>query len=79
MSPTRTNAAAGRRDRPFAARSRRAAPDVAAGGRARGPDASRPGSPEPDDRTAALWAIAAAVNRLADMIAAADPRGRTLG
>lgn len=75
MSPTRTNPAAARRDRPFAAGSPRAAPGVAAGVRAGGPDTSRPGSPEPDHRTAALWAIAAAVNRLADTIAAADPPG----
>ena len=79
MSPTRTNSAAARRDRRFAARSTRAAPGVAAGVRAGASDTSRPGSSERDDRTAALWAIAAAVNRLADMIAAGDPRGWTLG
>jgi hypothetical protein len=77
MSPTRTNPAAARPNRPFAAGSPRAAPGAAAAVRADGSDTSRPGSPEPDHRTAALWAIAAAVNSLADTIAAADPHGWT--
>lgn len=78
VRPTRPNSTAAARARREASHSPQAAPGVAAAVRAGGWDTPRPGSAEPDHRTAALWAIAAAVNRLADMMATADHRGRPL-